>query len=109
MGWPAEKTAPPFDARLRSGEAETQLPREMLIDTEVQSGETLLHIQPGAGGYGDPLARDPQRVLDDVLDEKISLAYAEREYGVAVDERTEQVDWNRTAQLRATLQSDLGG
>ena len=101
------KDGTPFAARLRSGEAETQLPHEMLIDTEVRSGETLLHVQPGAGGYGDPLARDPQLVLDDVLDEKISPAYAEREYGVAIDENTEQVDWNRTMQLRATLRSDL--
>ena len=103
------KDGTPFAARLRSGEAETQLPHEMLIDTEVRSGETLLHVQPGAGGYGDPLVRDPQLVLDDVLDEKISPAYAEREYGVAIDEGTEQVDWQRTAQLRATLQADLGG
>lgn len=102
------KDGTPFAARLRSGEAETQLPHEMLIDTEVRSGETLLHIQPGAGGYGDPLVRDPRLVLEDVLDEKISPAYAEREYGVAIDESTEQVDWSRTTQLRATLQSDQG-
>jgi N-methylhydantoinase B len=39
---------------------------------------------PGGGGYGDPFARDPQRVLDDVVNGYISLEAAEREYGVAV-------------------------
>jgi N-methylhydantoinase B len=39
---------------------------------------------PGGSGYGDPFARDPQRVLDDVVSGYISLEAAEREYGVAV-------------------------
>ncbi|HET9223901.1 MAG TPA: hydantoinase B/oxoprolinase family protein, partial [Roseiflexaceae bacterium] len=45
------------------------------------------HVQlnpPGGGGYGDPLARDPQRVLDDVVNGYVSIEAAEREYGVVV-------------------------
>ena len=35
-------------------------------------------------GWGDPYLRDPQQVLEDVLDEYVSRAAAEREYGVAL-------------------------
>ena len=38
----------------------------------------------GGGGWGDPLDRDPQAVLDDVLDEYVSVAGAERDYGVVL-------------------------
>ena len=40
--------------------------------------------QPGAGGYGDPLERDPQRVLEDVLDDYVSIEAARRDYGVVI-------------------------
>jgi N-methylhydantoinase B len=40
---------------------------------------------PGGGGFGDPRTRDPQRVLDDVLDGLISADEARRDYGVAID------------------------
>jgi len=38
----------------------------------------------GGGGWGDPLDRDPQAVLDDVLDEYVSVGAATREYGVVL-------------------------
>jgi N-methylhydantoinase B len=40
--------------------------------------------QSGAGGYGDPLERDPRRVLEDVLDDYVSVEAARREYGVVI-------------------------
>lgn len=54
------------------------------------------HVQLGMGGYGGPSTRDPQAALDDVLDEKITVGYVEREYGVAVDAATGCVDSERT-------------
>ena len=38
----------------------------------IGKGDTLRHVQPGGGGYGDPFERAPARVLEDVLDEKVS-------------------------------------
>lgn len=90
----------PFQATLGADGAETDLPQEMLIDTAVRTGEVIRHVQPGAGGYGDPLARDPARVLEDVLDEKIMPGYAKREYGVVVDMASGTVDAAGTAALR---------
>lgn len=46
---------------------------------------TTAHLNPpGGGGYGDPRARDPQRVLEDVINGYISLEAAARDYGVAI-------------------------
>ena len=39
---------------------------------------------PGGGGFGDPRERDPQRVLDDVLDGLITVEDAKRDYGVVI-------------------------
>ena len=38
----------------------------------------------GGGGYGDPLKRDPMRVLEDVVDDYVSLERARKDYGVVL-------------------------
>jgi N-methylhydantoinase B len=55
---------------------------------------------PGGGGFGDPRARDPKAVRDDVLDGLITAEEARRDYGVAIDARGE-VDRTATERLRA--------
>jgi N-methylhydantoinase B len=49
-----------------------------------ESGDVISFQQPGAGGYGDPLERDPARVLDDVLDDYVSAEAAREQYGVVI-------------------------
>jgi N-methylhydantoinase B len=39
---------------------------------------------PGGGGYGNPLEREPEAVLRDVVSGYVSIAAAESEYGVAI-------------------------
>jgi len=39
----------------------------------------------GGGGFGEPLERDPERVRLDVRDGYVSVAAAERDYGVVLD------------------------
>ncbi|GAA2104393.1 MULTISPECIES: hydantoinase B/oxoprolinase family protein [Brevibacterium] len=46
------------------------------------AGSRLDNRTGGGGGYGDPLDRDPRRVLEDVLDGYVSRRAAEEEYGV---------------------------
>lgn len=43
---------------------------------------------PGGGGVGNPFERDPQRVLDDVLDGLVSVEAAARDYGVVIVDGT---------------------
>jgi N-methylhydantoinase B len=51
---------------------------------EFDYGDVISFQQSGAGGYGDPLDRDPARVLEDVLDEYVSVDAARTAYGVVV-------------------------
>jgi N-methylhydantoinase B len=71
----------------------------------MKRGDVLHHVQPGGGGFGDPLARDPARVLDDVRNEKVSVEAARRDYGVAVDTATWTVDEAATARLRGKVRT----
>ncbi len=54
---------------------------------------------PGGGGFGDPRTRDPQRVLDDVLDGMITAEEARRDYGIVIDAQG-RLDLVETARLR---------
>ena len=54
----------------------------------------------GGGGYGDPFARPPGDVLEDVKSELVSVAAAREQYGVWIDPRTLVVDAKKTAALR---------
>jgi N-methylhydantoinase B len=58
---------------------------------------------PGGGGFGDPRARDPKAVRDDVLDGLITAEQARRDYGVAIN-ATGEVDHAETGRLRASKQ-----
>ncbi len=65
-------------------------------------GQILRHVTAGAGGYGDPLEREPARVLDDVRNGKLTPAAAERDYGVRVVGPPWSVDAAATRALRET-------
>jgi N-methylhydantoinase B len=45
----------------------------------VQRGDVFRHELAGAGGWGDPFSRDPERVRRDVAEERVTAAYARRE------------------------------
>jgi N-methylhydantoinase B/oxoprolinase/acetone carboxylase alpha subunit len=47
------------------------------------------------------MTRDPERVRWDVLEEKITIEHARREYGVALDPATLAILPGETARLRA--------
>ncbi len=48
-------------------------------------GDRIVAYGPCGGGYGDPLQRDPQAVLADVLDGLIDADKARSDYAVAID------------------------
>jgi N-methylhydantoinase B len=91
--------AAPTRNLLNPGAAATPLPAK--LTGTLRRGESLRHEQAGGGGHGDPFTRDPARVAADVLNEKISVAYARREHGVALDPATGVVDEAATRALRA--------
>jgi len=73
--------------------------------TPMRRGDVFIHDQPGPGGWGDPLERDPQRVLRDVLNELVSAASARDDYGVVLDASGSAVDEASTARRRAELRT----
>ncbi|HEV2309715.1 MAG TPA: hydantoinase B/oxoprolinase family protein [Acidimicrobiia bacterium] len=71
------------------------------------AGQRIMYDYGGGGGWGDPLDRDPQAVLDDVLDEYVSVEGAAREYGVvlsgSLEDLTLAVDDAATEARRASM------
>lgn len=63
-------------------------------------GQAVRHTTAAAGGYGDPLRRDPELVLADVIDGKVTPEGAERDYGVVVQRSPWRIDTAATAALR---------
>ena len=84
---------------LNPGDAAREMPAKFA--TVLRRGDVIQHDQPGGGGFGDPLARDPARVVADVRDEKISVEFARREHGVVLDPATLAVDAEATARARS--------
>lgn len=82
---------------LHHGTADEHLVASKVLLT-VTPGTIHRHVTAGGGGFGDPFLRDPQRVLDDVLDEKVSAEAARRVYGVVI--AAGAIDTDATAALR---------
>lgn len=53
----------------------------------VDEGDIVTIITPGAGGWEDPLTREPAKVLWDVAEEFISPERAKECYGVVVEKK----------------------
>jgi N-methylhydantoinase B len=82
--------------------------RERMVDpsdgnVQLHAGDVLRREQPGSGGYGNPLERSPERVLEDVREGYVSPGAARDYYGVMVIpcDGGWQVDSEETARLRA--------
>jgi len=91
---------------LNPGPGARELPGKLTMT--MKGGDVFRHEQPGPGGWGDPLERDPARVLRDVRNELVSLGAARDDYGVVIDVGTWTVDHARTARRRAELRAQRG-
>jgi N-methylhydantoinase B len=70
-------------------------------------GDLLRFETCGGGGWGDPLAREPERVRQDVARGFITPHGALADYGVAVDGATLEIDKAATQEERARRARDL--
>jgi len=70
------------------------------ISRTIKCGNIISIQTPGGGGYGHPLERDPELVLRDVLEEKVSLEMARELYGVIIKLDEKIVDLEGTRRLR---------
>ena len=74
----------------------------------IKQGDVFRHVLAGAGGWGDPLERDPDAVLWDVRNELLSPAKAAADYGVVLAATASTVDRAATAERRAHLRQQRG-
>ena len=72
----------------------------LLAAYRFRSGESFRIETGGGGGWGEPLARPVDQVLNDFLDGYISIDRAESSYGVKIDPETKTVDHEFTQKLR---------
>ena len=66
---------------------------------QIKAGDLLSIRLPGSGGYGSPVKRDPEAVRWDVINGKISMESARKDYRVVFDEEM-GVDMEATGTLR---------
>ncbi len=70
----------------------------------MREGDVVVMQTAGAGGYGDPLDRDPQAVAEDVCDGYVSVGRAHDVYGVVLTDSGEP-DLQQTEARREHLRS----
>jgi N-methylhydantoinase B len=73
------------------------------ITLRLRPNSVISYRTPGGGGYGPALERDPQLVLSDVINGKITPGRAHDVYGVVLDLENGLVNDDATANLRKRM------
>ena len=73
----------------------------MATDTDV-----AVSVVGGAKGIGDPLDREPDRVLADVINKIFSIGAAREVYGVVINPDTLDIDYKATNKTRAQIKEN---
>ena len=94
-----ESGSPSFNI-LNPGPEQRILPTMPMEGLPLSKGDIFHHIAAGGGGFGPSRDRLPEQVLEDVLDEKVSIEAARNSYGVVIDPATMTIDKEATAAQR---------
>jgi N-methylhydantoinase B len=94
---------------LNPGNHQRVLPSLPVLPVTLENGDVFRHVMAGGGGYGDPLARAPERILADVVDGLVSAQHAHDAYGIVlttgdgtvVDEQATQARRKHMREARA--------
>ena len=89
---------PASPAEIAVGAVDVQAPKQ---HSRITADDVLVGQIQGGGGYGDPLARDPESVLRDLEQGLVSAAAAREIYGVVVAEG--ELDGAATAATRSAI------
>lgn len=82
----------PHGVWLNPGTEDERFLGSIFSSVPIEPGDSFSRPSAGGGGYGDPLEREPEAVLEDVIDEYVSVERALRDYGVVVEVRDREVD-----------------
>ncbi len=90
---------------LRRDAQQRTLPVMPMDAVPLRKNEIFCHIAAGGAGRGDPIERDPALVLADVLEERFTIEYAARVYGVVIAVKPPRIDEAATAATRRDLRA----
>ncbi|HEY2715060.1 MAG TPA: hydantoinase B/oxoprolinase family protein [Solirubrobacterales bacterium] len=105
----------PIGVRLRrAGGDQEEFLGALFSNVALEPGDVLERPSNGGGGLGDPLDRDPEQVLEDVVDEYVSVERARRDYGVVVIEIDRdlcacEIDVEATERERRRIRAERAG
>jgi N-methylhydantoinase B len=91
------KNGTPARAFHISGDKTRELKKEIFV---ANKGDLIRGILAGGGGWGNPFERDVQKVLEDVRNDVVSIEAAKKDYGVAINKDTMQINMQETKILR---------
>ncbi|NSL52179.1 hydantoinase B/oxoprolinase family protein [Calidifontibacillus erzurumensis] len=82
----------PQGAILHPNTEQEQFLGTIFSNVKVNKGDSFTRPSAGGGGLGDPLERDVNAVLEDVIDEYVSIERARKDYGVVIKEIDRDLD-----------------
>jgi N-methylhydantoinase B len=82
----------PHGAWLNPGKENEKFLGAIFSNLKVTEGDSFTRPSAGGGGLGDPLERDINQVLEDVIDDYVSLERAKKDYGVIINEIDKEID-----------------
>ena len=85
--------------------AESEQALHAKLTMTLRQGQVFRHELPGAGGWGDPLARALDAVAKDLRDGLVTMEGAERDYGVVARGDPPEIDVAATEAVRAVRRS----
>ena len=74
-----------------------------MTEVEIPAGGVIRHEMASGAGWGNPLEREPSNVLEDVLDDKVSIDSARNLYGVEISGSPLSIDAEATMSLRQSM------
>ena len=90
-----------------SGWGELEIPRISALErVHVREYDILVDPVQNGSGYGDPLDREPSRVLEDIRNLAVSLQTAEQVYGVIADPATLALEEGETETRRRQIRQE---
>jgi N-methylhydantoinase B len=96
------------DVALRLGGTwKTDFPNAKVLVATLKAGDAFRIRSGGGGGYGSPLERPAELVLEDLRQGYVSIKAAADDYGVVIDPATLAIDRAATDKLRAARRADL--
>ncbi|MGH3652145.1 hydantoinase B/oxoprolinase family protein [Glutamicibacter sp.] len=104
----------PHGVWLNRGTADERFLGSIFSSVPLQSGDEFTRPSAGGGGFGDPLQRPTQEVLEDVIDGYVSIERAAADYGVVIEEIDADLDnyealESETQALRSRIRADRRG